>query len=85
MNEAVFYRWRDLMSKTLTAYVEYDRELKLYVGTVPGIRGAHTQAENLDELQTNLKEVLELCLEEDRTLLENAPHFVGLQQIEIAV
>lgn len=53
------------MPKTLTAYVEYDRESKLYVGIVPGIRGVHTQAATLDELQRNLKEVLELCMEED--------------------
>jgi predicted RNase H-like HicB family nuclease len=71
------------MRKTLTAYVEYDRESKLYVGMVPGIRGAHTQAATLDELQDNLKEVLELCMEEDRTLLDEMPNFVGLQQIEI--
>jgi predicted RNase H-like HicB family nuclease len=71
------------MPKTLTAYVEYDRESKLYVGMVPGIRGAHTQAATLDELQDNLKEVLELCMEEDRTLLDEMPNFVGLQQIEI--
>jgi predicted RNase H-like HicB family nuclease len=69
--------------KTLTAYVEYDRESKLYVGMVPGIRGAHTQAATLDELQDNLKEVLELCMEEDGTLLDEMPNFVGLQQIEI--
>jgi predicted RNase H-like HicB family nuclease len=73
------------VSKTLTAYVEYDRESKLYVGMVPGIRGAHTQAATLDELQDNLKEVLELCMEEDRTLLDEMPNFVGLQQIEIGV
>jgi predicted RNase H-like HicB family nuclease len=73
----------DGMAKTLTAYVEYDRESKLYVGMVPGIRGAHTQAATLDELQDNLKEVLELCMEEDRTLLDEMPNFVGLQQIEI--
>ncbi len=71
------------MRRTLTAYVEYDRESKLYVGMVPGIRGAHTQAATLDELQDNLKEVLELCMEEDRTLLDEMPNFVGLQQIEI--
>jgi predicted RNase H-like HicB family nuclease len=69
--------------KTLTAYVEYDRESQLYVGMVPGIRGAHTQAATLDELQNNLKEVLELCMEEDQTLLDEMPNFVGLQQIEI--
>lgn len=46
------------------AHIEWDPETKLYVGIVPGVRGAHTQADTLDELQFNLKEVLELCLEE---------------------
>ncbi len=53
--------------KTFTAYLEWDPEAKLYVGFVPGIPGAHTQGRSLDELQQNLKEVLELCLEESRT------------------
>lgn len=30
---------------------------------VPGMPGAHTQGATLDELQKNLKEVLELCIE----------------------
>ena len=47
-----------------TAYIEWDSENNLYVGIVPGIPGAHTQGATLDELQGNLKEVLELCLEE---------------------
>ncbi|KAB8318994.1 type II toxin-antitoxin system HicB family antitoxin [Tolypothrix campylonemoides VB511288] len=50
--------------KTFTAYIEWDAETKLYVGIVPGIFGAHTQGATLDELKANLKEVLELCLEE---------------------
>ena len=71
--------------KVFTAYIEYDPETELYVGTVPGIPGAHTQGETLDELQANLKEVLELCLEEYQGPLDGLPHFVGLQQIEVAV
>ena len=71
--------------KTFTAYVEWDTETNLYVGIVPGITGAHTQAKKLDELQENLKEVLELCLEGYEESPENLPHFVGLQQIEIAL
>jgi len=70
--------------KTFTAYVELDTETGLYVGIVPGIPGAHTQAATLDELQLNLKEVLELCLEEYKGPNENLPKFVGLQQIEVA-
>ena len=50
---------------------------------MPGIPGAHTQAATLDELQRNLKEVIELCLEEIKGEIEDLPHFVGLQQIEV--
>jgi predicted RNase H-like HicB family nuclease len=44
--------------KSFTAVVERDRETGLLVGYVPGFPGAHTQAETLDELQANLKEVI---------------------------
>ena len=70
--------------KTFTAYVEMDSDTGLYVGIVPGLPGAHTQAETLDELQENLKEVVELCLEENNISEDELPRFVGLQQVEIA-
>ena len=47
-----------------TAIVERCPETGLYVGYVPGLPGAHTQAESLDELNKNLKEVIELVLED---------------------
>lgn len=47
-----------------TAYIERDLETGYYVGIIPGIPGAHTQGETMDELLENLKEVVELCLEE---------------------
>ena len=71
---------------TVTAYIEKDPETGYFVGIVPDIPGAHTQAETLDELNSNLKEVIELCIEEmtpdERKKL---PHFIGIQNIEIAV
>jgi len=70
--------------KTFTAYVEWDPGVELYVGIIPGIPGAHTQAESLDELRVNLKEVLELCLEEYPDETVDFPHFVGIQQIEVS-
>ncbi|MBC7217797.1 MAG: type II toxin-antitoxin system HicB family antitoxin [Candidatus Caldatribacterium sp.] len=69
--------------RTFVAYVEWDPETKLYVGIVPGVPGAHTQGATLDKLQKNLKEVLELCLEENPELEENLPYFIGLQRIEV--
>ena len=52
------------MSQAFTAYIEYDPDTKLYVGTAPGLPGAHTQGAHLDELRQNLKEVIQLLLEE---------------------
>lgn len=75
------------MSQVFTAYIEFDPETKLYVGTVPGLPGAHSQGANLDELQSNLKEVIELILEEKRSrgeTIEIEP-FVGIQQISVTV
>lgn len=71
--------------RTFTAYVELDPETGLYVGVIPGISGAHTQAESLEELKRNLAEVLELCLEEYDGDLEQLPRFVGVEQIEVEV
>ena len=70
--------------KKIAAYIEKDPETGLYVGTVPGIPGAHTQGKTLDELRENLKEVLELCIEEEY-LKEDLPEFVGIQEIEVLV
>ncbi len=47
-----------------TAIIEKCPDTGLYVGYVPNFPGAHTQAATLDELATNLQEVLELLLED---------------------
>jgi predicted RNase H-like HicB family nuclease len=51
-----------LAVKSFTAVVERCPDTGLYVGYVPGFPGAHTQAETLDELNNNLREVIEMLL-----------------------
>ena len=73
------------MNRTFTAYIEFDPESKLYVGTIPGLPGGHSQGATLDELQRNLKEVVELIVEEYEShgqAIETQP-FVGIQQITV--
>ncbi|MEH2291835.1 type II toxin-antitoxin system HicB family antitoxin [Nostoc sp.] len=67
--------------KIFTAIVERDSDTKLYVGYVPGFPGAHSQAETLDELQENLREVIEMLLEDEDLAFET--EFIGTQQIVI--
>jgi predicted RNase H-like HicB family nuclease len=49
--------------------IERDTATGLYVGRVPGFPGAHSQGASVNELKTNLHEVIELLLE------EGDPHF----------
>ena len=44
--------------------VERCPETGLYVGYVPGFPGAHSQAETLEELNSNLQEVIAMLLED---------------------
>ena len=74
------------MSYTFSAYIERDSETGLYVGIVPNLPGAHTQGATLDELHQNLKEVIELCLEElDEDERQTLPEFVGFQQVAVTL
>jgi predicted RNase H-like HicB family nuclease len=68
--------------KTYTAVVERCPDTKLLVGYIPGFPGAHSQAATLDELSSNLKEVVEMLLEDGEPRLE--AEFVGTQAIQIA-
>ncbi|AUB39902.1 putative nuclease of the RNAse H fold, HicB family [Nostoc flagelliforme CCNUN1] len=67
--------------KTFTAIIERDSDTNLYVGYVPGFPGAHSQGETLDELQENLREVIEMLLEDEDATFET--EFVGTQQIVV--
>ncbi|HEY0514016.1 MAG TPA: type II toxin-antitoxin system HicB family antitoxin [Thermoanaerobaculia bacterium] len=51
--------------RTYTAVIEKCPDTGLYVGYVPGFPGAHTQAESLDELNENLREVVAMLLADD--------------------
>ncbi len=67
--------------KIFTAVVEKCRDTGLYVGHVPGFPGAHSQAETLDELQKNLREVIEMLLEDGEPRLET--DFIGTQTVMV--
>ena len=68
--------------RTYTAVVERCPETGLYVGHVPGFSGAHSQAATLEELNANLREVIELLLEEGEPDLEG--EYVGTQTVRVA-
>ena len=67
---------------TYTAVIEKCNETGLYVGYVPGFPGAHSQGNTLDELNNNLKEVIEMLLEDGPPIIEG--EFIGTQNVMVA-
>jgi predicted RNase H-like HicB family nuclease len=61
--------------------IEKCNETNVYVAYVPCFPGAHTQAETLEELHSNMKEVIEMLLEDGEPELET--EFVGTQCITV--
>jgi predicted RNase H-like HicB family nuclease len=68
--------------RTYTAVIERCPDTGLYIGYVPGFPGAHSQAESLDELNANLREVVGMLLEDGEPPLE--AEFVGIQTVLVA-
>ena len=68
--------------KTYSAVIQRDPDTGLFVGFVPGFPGAHSQGETLDELNANLREVIEMLLEDGEPKLES--EFVGVQNVAVA-
>jgi predicted RNase H-like HicB family nuclease len=70
------------MTREFSVIIERDAE-GYYVGTVPALRGCHSQAHSLDELVVRIREAVELCLEVRGDTVEPL-NFVGVQTIRIA-
>lgn len=62
-----------------TVLIEQDLD-GYYVATVPALKSCYTQAKTIEDLLPRIKEVIELCLEEQKPSLMK---FVGIQQVEV--
>ena len=67
--------------RTFTAIVERDPETGFLVGHVLGFPGAHSQAKTMEELEFNMKEVIEMLLEDGEPEFES--EFVGTRQVTV--
>lgn len=75
-----FLLWK--MMKHFTYVIQYCPHSHVYVGSVPGLPGAHSQGATLDELKTNMQEVIEMLQEDHNIAFET--DFVGTQNIAVS-
>ncbi len=74
------------MSYEFTIIIERDPESGWLIGSVAELPGCYSQAPSLAELESNMREAIQVYLEtlEEREPLEPFPTFVGLQRVEVA-
>lgn len=63
-------------------YVVIERdEDGIYIGEVPQLKACYSQGETLDELMCNMREVIELCLEDFEA--DNPTEFIGVKMVTV--
>ncbi len=73
---------REEMKKIhLPIIIEIDED-GYYIVTCPLFKGCHSYGETIDKALENIKEVIDLCLEE--TKVEEFNKFVGFRELEVS-
>ena len=67
------------MKHHFTVLIERDEDGYL-VATVPALKSCYTQARTMQELMPRVREVIQLCLEEEPPVLMT---FEGVEQVEV--
>ncbi len=66
----------------LPILVEIDEDGN-YIVSCPVFKGCHSYGKTIEEALDNIKEVIEMCLEEEKLVDENK--FIGFRELEIEV
>ena len=67
------------MTREFSVVIERDED-GYFIGSVPSLKGCHTQAKSLDLLMKRIKEAVELCLDVEQPI---SNEFVGIQRISV--
>ncbi len=70
-----------MKKKNFVVLIERDED-GVFIAEVPGLKGCYTQGSTIEEAMKNIKEVIEMCLEEQHQ--DAIPNeFIGIQKIEV--
>lgn len=66
----------------LPILIETDED-GVYIVSCPMFKGCHSFGATVEEAMANIKEVIQMCMEEEKP--ENLNRFVGFREIEVPV
>lgn len=65
----------------LPLLIEADED-GIYIVSCPVFKGCHSYGKTIDEAIENIKEVIEMCMEEEKPYTAN--RFVGFRELEVS-
>jgi predicted RNase H-like HicB family nuclease len=68
-------------TREFNVVIEQDSE-GYFVASVPDLRGCYTQAKSLDTCMKRIREVIELCLEDEKDH-SGSSSFIGVQRVRV--
>lgn len=72
---------KTIKNKEFYVVIERDED-GMYIGEVPQLKACYSQGETIDELMKNIKEVIEMCLEELEE--ELTTEFIGVRKVVLS-
>ncbi len=67
----------------LPILVEQDED-DIYIVSCPVYKGCHSYGKTIEEALSNIKEVIDMCLEEEKEKSSDINRFVGFRELQVS-
>ena len=68
----------------LPILIEQDED-NVYIVSCPVFKGCHSFGKTIDEASANIREVIDICLEEEKETITGINRFVGFREMEVSL
>jgi predicted RNase H-like HicB family nuclease len=67
----------------LPIIVEQDED-NIYIVSCPVFKGCRSYGKTIDEALSNIREVIDICIDEEKDNVTGINHFVGFREMEVS-
>lgn len=68
----------------LPILLEQDED-NVYIGSCPVFKGCHSYGKTIDEALVNIKEVIDICMDEEKDKVSAINRFVGFREMQVTI
>ncbi len=68
----------------LPILVEQDED-NVYIVSCPVFKGCHSYGKTIDEALVNIKEVIEICIDEEKEKFSEINRFIGFREMQVSL